>query len=105
MPVETERLLLRPWHEDDHPELERLLSDPAVRDGRHSPPERVARPSGPLETGCASRRTSRKWEPHGDVSRSRDSLLQTHREKPDDDSTSRTCRHRRASRPRLRNQG
>ncbi len=41
--VETERLVLRPWSEADHAELERLLSDPAVRGDRHFPPARIAR--------------------------------------------------------------
>ncbi len=41
--VETDRLLLRPWSEDDAVELQRLLADPAVQGGRHFPPERVAR--------------------------------------------------------------
>jgi len=41
--VETERLVLRPWAEDDRTELERLLADPAVRGGRNFPPDRIAR--------------------------------------------------------------
>jgi RimJ/RimL family protein N-acetyltransferase len=41
--VETDRLLLRPWREDDGVELQGLLADPAVRGGRAMPPERVAR--------------------------------------------------------------
>ena len=41
--VETERLLLRPWNEDDAVEAQRLFSDPAVRGGRTLFPERVAR--------------------------------------------------------------
>ena len=43
MNVETDRLLLRPWREDDGAELQRLFSDPAVRGGRDFPPERIAR--------------------------------------------------------------
>src|SRR5262245_8211358 len=43
MEVETDRLLLRPWREDDHLELHRLLSDPAVSGGRSFPPERIPR--------------------------------------------------------------
>jgi len=42
MRVETARLLLRPWREDDGVELQRLLSDSAVRGGRHMPPDRIA---------------------------------------------------------------
>jgi RimJ/RimL family protein N-acetyltransferase len=42
-PVETARLLLRPLGEHDRVELERLFGDPAVRGGRHFPPERIAR--------------------------------------------------------------
>jgi len=41
--VETERLVLRPWLEQDCIELERLFADPAVRGGRNFPPERIAR--------------------------------------------------------------
>ena len=41
--METDRLLLRPWREGDGTELQRLLSDPAVRGGRNFPPERIAR--------------------------------------------------------------
>jgi RimJ/RimL family protein N-acetyltransferase len=41
--VETDRLLLRPWREDDVVELQRLFSDAAVRGGRHLPPHRIAR--------------------------------------------------------------
>jgi len=41
--VETDRLVLRPWREDDGVELQRLFSDPAVRGGRSFPPERIAR--------------------------------------------------------------
>ena len=41
--TETDRLLLRPWREDDGDELQRLFSDPAVRGGRTMPPERIAR--------------------------------------------------------------
>ncbi len=39
--IETPRLILRPWHVDDLEELERLFADPAVRQGRHLPPERI----------------------------------------------------------------
>jgi RimJ/RimL family protein N-acetyltransferase len=41
--VETDRLLLRPWREEDSEELQRLFSDPAVRGGRNFPPDRIAR--------------------------------------------------------------
>jgi RimJ/RimL family protein N-acetyltransferase len=39
--IETDRLLLRPWREDDKAELHRLFSDPAVQGGRHFPPSRI----------------------------------------------------------------
>jgi [ribosomal protein S5]-alanine N-acetyltransferase len=39
--IETARLILRPWRADDVEELEQLFADPAVRKGRHLPPERV----------------------------------------------------------------
>jgi RimJ/RimL family protein N-acetyltransferase len=41
--VETNRLLLRPWREEDGVELQRLWGDPAVRGGRNLPPDRIAR--------------------------------------------------------------
>ena len=41
--VETERLILRPWVEEDRTEIERLLADPAVRGGRCFPPDRIDR--------------------------------------------------------------
>jgi RimJ/RimL family protein N-acetyltransferase len=41
--VATEHLILRPWRDEDGAELQRLFSDPAVRGGRHMPPERIAR--------------------------------------------------------------
>jgi RimJ/RimL family protein N-acetyltransferase len=41
--LETDRLLLRPWREEDGVELQRLLSDAAVAGGRHLPPDRIAR--------------------------------------------------------------
>src|SRR5687767_11493015 len=41
--METERLILRPWRDEDAPELLRLFSDPAVVGGRNLPPERVAK--------------------------------------------------------------
>ena len=41
--METNRLLLRPWREEDGVELQRLLSDPAVSGGRNLPPDRIAR--------------------------------------------------------------
>jgi RimJ/RimL family protein N-acetyltransferase len=41
--VETPRLLLGPWAEEDRTELERLLSDPAVRGGRMFGPDPIAR--------------------------------------------------------------
>ena len=43
MIVETERLLLRPWREDDGAELQRLFADPTVRGGRNLPPDRTVR--------------------------------------------------------------
>lgn len=54
--VETDRLLLRPWREEDALELQRLMSDPAVRGGRHMPPDRVA---GFAEASL------RQWRVHG----------------------------------------
>jgi RimJ/RimL family protein N-acetyltransferase len=41
--VETARLILRPWREDDTEELQRLFSNPAVRDGRNLPSDRIAK--------------------------------------------------------------
>jgi RimJ/RimL family protein N-acetyltransferase len=41
--LETNRLLLRPWREEDGVELQRLFNDPAVRGGRNLPPDRIAR--------------------------------------------------------------
>src|SRR2546426_11983231 len=41
--VETNRLLLRPWREEDGVELQRLFHDAAVRGGRNLPPDRIAR--------------------------------------------------------------
>jgi ribosomal-protein-alanine N-acetyltransferase len=41
--VETDRLLLRPWREEDGVELHQLFSDPAVRGQRNFPPLRIAR--------------------------------------------------------------
>jgi RimJ/RimL family protein N-acetyltransferase len=41
--METDRLLLRPWREEDGAELQRLFDDPAVRGGRHLPAHRIAR--------------------------------------------------------------
>ena len=43
MPVQTPRMVLRPWREEDSAELQRLFGDPAVRGARHMPPERIAR--------------------------------------------------------------
>jgi RimJ/RimL family protein N-acetyltransferase len=40
--VETERLLLRPWSDDDGAELQRLFSDAAVAGERRLPPDRIA---------------------------------------------------------------
>jgi RimJ/RimL family protein N-acetyltransferase len=40
--METDRLILRPWRVDDHVELTRLWSDPAVKGDRNLPPERIA---------------------------------------------------------------
>lgn len=54
--VETDRLLLRPWREEDGVELERLFSDPAVRGGRTLPPDRIARKAD---------RSSRQWRVSG----------------------------------------
>jgi len=44
--VETDRLVLRPWSEQDGEELQRLFSNPAVRAGRNLPPERIAKFAG-----------------------------------------------------------
>ncbi len=41
--METDRLFLRPWCEEDGAELQRLMTDPAVRGERHLPPDRVAK--------------------------------------------------------------
>jgi RimJ/RimL family protein N-acetyltransferase len=41
--VETDRLILRPWREEDGGDLQRLLGDPAVRGARNFPPDRIAR--------------------------------------------------------------
>jgi RimJ/RimL family protein N-acetyltransferase len=41
--IETERLRLRPWGQEDAEELQRLFSDPAVRGGRNLPQVRIAR--------------------------------------------------------------
>ena len=40
--METDRLLLRPWCEEDAAELQRLFADADVRGGRNMPPARVA---------------------------------------------------------------
>lgn len=40
--VETDRLLLQPWREEDEVELLHLWCDPAVRGGRHLHPQRIA---------------------------------------------------------------
>jgi len=54
--VETDRLLLRPWGEEDRVELQRLFNDPAVRGGRHLPPDRIAR---------FAEGSSRQWRVNG----------------------------------------
>jgi len=54
--AETAHLLLRPWREEDGAELERLFTDPAVRGGRHFPPERIAR---------FAVSSLRQWQAHG----------------------------------------
>jgi RimJ/RimL family protein N-acetyltransferase len=41
--VETDRLLLRPWSEDDAGELQGLFSNPAIRGGRTLPSDRIAK--------------------------------------------------------------
>jgi len=41
--VETARLILRPWREDDTEELQRLFSNPAVRGARNLPSDRIAK--------------------------------------------------------------
>jgi RimJ/RimL family protein N-acetyltransferase len=41
--IETERLVLRPWAQEDRTELERLVADPVVRGGRSFPPDRIAK--------------------------------------------------------------
>jgi RimJ/RimL family protein N-acetyltransferase len=53
-PVETERLFLRPWREEDGAELQRLLSDPVVRGGKPEPgPNREVRRSQRTPTNGA----------------------------------------------------
>lgn len=54
--VETLRLLLRPWSEQDAAELQRLWSDPAVSGDRALPPERVA---------AIAESTLRQWRERG----------------------------------------
>jgi RimJ/RimL family protein N-acetyltransferase len=41
--VETDRLLLRPWSEDDAGQLQGLFSNPAVRGGRNLRSDRIAK--------------------------------------------------------------
>jgi RimJ/RimL family protein N-acetyltransferase len=41
--LETERLVLRPWREEDAVDLQRLFGDLAVRGGRDMSPDRIAR--------------------------------------------------------------
>jgi RimJ/RimL family protein N-acetyltransferase len=41
--LETVRLVLRPWREEDAVDLQRLFGDPAVRGGRDMSPDRIAR--------------------------------------------------------------
>jgi hypothetical protein len=55
--VETGHLLLRPWAEEDHIELERRLADPAVRGGRNFPPDR---------SGRLAEHSLRQWRVNGD---------------------------------------
>ncbi|MGH7302010.1 MAG: GNAT family N-acetyltransferase [Candidatus Rokuibacteriota bacterium] len=55
MTAETDRLVLRPWRKEDAAELQRLLSDPAVRGGRNMPPDRIA---GLAETSLRQWRVS-----------------------------------------------
>jgi RimJ/RimL family protein N-acetyltransferase len=54
--VETDRLRLRPWREEDGMELQRLFSDPAVRGGRTFPPERI---------GAITEGSLRQWRVNG----------------------------------------
>jgi RimJ/RimL family protein N-acetyltransferase len=54
--VATARLLLRPWTEDDHAELDRLFADPAVRGGRNLGPDRIAR---------LAEHSARQWRVNG----------------------------------------
>src|SRR5215469_10269247 len=54
--IETARLLLRPWRADDLEELERLFADPAVRQRRHLPPERIL---------AISQSSFRQWQRNG----------------------------------------
>jgi RimJ/RimL family protein N-acetyltransferase len=54
--VETTRLFLRPWREDNRTELERLFGDPAVRGGRDLPPERIS---------VLSESSLRQWRKNG----------------------------------------
>ncbi len=54
--IETAGLILRPWRTDDLEELERLFADPAVRKGRHLPPERIR---------AIAERSLRQWQRNG----------------------------------------
>jgi RimJ/RimL family protein N-acetyltransferase len=54
--VETDRLLLRPWREDDEVELVRLMSDPGVGGGRDLPHARLV---------TFSRDSLRQWRANG----------------------------------------
>lgn len=50
--IETARLILRPWRTDDLKDLECLFADPAVRLGRHLPPERIISVTAPWNTAA-----------------------------------------------------
>ena len=54
--IETVRLILRPWHANDLEELEQLWADPAVRQGRDLPPERIR---------AIAESSSRQWQCNG----------------------------------------
>lgn len=41
--MDTDRLVLRPWREEDGEELQLLWSDPAVRGERSLPPDRISK--------------------------------------------------------------
>ena len=54
--IERARLILRPWKADDLEHLEQLFADPAVRQGRHLPPERIV---------AIAQSSLRQWQHNG----------------------------------------